>query len=226
MAGATQPGLSGAKTPMGRRERRKREVRARIYGAARELFGKQGFEATTVDEIAALADVVPATFFNHFHSKQAILALMTAEVVDHLHAMTVESLDRPGSPVARLERFVARAAEDIAANRRAARETLLELLRLDGSPDGPHPYLTRLFDPFVGLVHEGQAQGEIRTDRAAPFLTQMLVGMLNSAITSWLADPDYPVEEGLVDAFDFAIETLRPRSIQPSAPETTQRNDP
>jgi AcrR family transcriptional regulator len=224
MAGATGPGLSGSKTPMGRRERRKREVRARIYGAARELFGKQGFEATTVDEIAELADVVPATFFNHFHSKQAILALMTAEVVDHLHAMTVESLDRPGSPVARLERFVARAAEDIAANRRSARETLLELLRLDGSPDGPHPYLTRLFDPFVDLVQEGQAQGEIRDDRSAPFLTQMLVGMLNSAITSWLADPDYPVEEGLVDAFDFAIETLRPRSIQPSAPETTQRN--
>jgi hypothetical protein len=44
----------------------------------------------------------------------------------------------------------------------------------------------------------------------------MAVGMLNSAITSWLADPDYPVETGLAEAADFAIETLR---AQPARPE-------
>ena len=205
-ASPTQPDA-----PLGRRERRKLEVRARIFGAARELIAKQGFEATTVDEIAAVADVAPATFFNHFQSKQALLGLMTAEVVDHLHAMTVESLDQPGSPLERLERFVARAAEDIRNNRRAARDVLLEFLRLDGSPDGPNPYLARLIGPFVQLVEEGQANGEIRRDHDAGFLTQMLVGMLNVTITSWLADPDYPVEEGLLDAYAFAIETLRPR---------------
>ncbi len=198
--------------PIGRRERRKLEVRARIFGAARELIAKQGFEATTVDEIASVADVAPATFFNHFQSKQALLRLMTAEVVDHLHAMTVESLDRPGLAVERLERFVIRAAEDIRSNRRAAREVLLEFLRLDGTPDGPNPYLARLVGPFVQLVEEGQTEGGIRRDHDAAFLTQMLVGMLNATITSWLANPDYPVEEGLLEAYAFAIETLRPRS--------------
>lgn len=198
--------------PIGRRERRKLEVRARIFGAARELIAKQGFEATTVDEIAAVADVAPATFFNHFHSKQALLGLMTAEVVDHLHALTVESLEHPGAALDRLERFVVRAAEDIRNNRSAARDVLLEFLRLDGSPDGPNPYLARLVGPFVQLVEEGQANGEIRRDHDPAFLTQMLVGMLNAAITSWLADPDYPVEEGLLEAYAFAVETLRPRA--------------
>jgi len=196
--------------PIGRRERRKLEVRARIYAAARELFTKQGFEATTVDEIAEMADVAPATFFNHFQSKQTLLRLMTGEVVEHLHAMTVESLVGEGSSRERLRAFVARAAEDISANRGVARETLLELMRLDATPDGPHPYLARLIEPFVNLISEGQRAGEIRTDRSAAFLTQMAVGMMNSAITSWLADPDYPVEEGLVDATEFALETLRP----------------
>ena len=197
--------------PIGRRERRKLEVRSKIYAAARELFAKNGFDATTVDEIAAVADVVPATFFNHFQTKQALITLMTGEVVDHLHAITVESLDRPGSAVERLRQFVARAAEDIAHNRSPARETLLELMRLDATPDGPHPYLARLFEPFVALIEEGQQGGEIRCDREAAFLTQMVVGMLNSAITSWLANPDFPVEEGLIDATEFAIDTLQPR---------------
>lgn len=198
--------------PLGRRERRKLEVRARIAEAARDLFARQGFEATTVDEIAATADVAPATLFNHFHSKQALIALMTGEVVEHLRQMTVESLeaDAAGTCLERLRGFVARAAEDISANRAAARETLLELMRLDATPDGPHPYLERLFEPFVRLMGEGQARGEIRGDHDAVFLTQMTVGMLNSAMTSWLASPDYPVEEGLLAAADFAIETLRP----------------
>ena len=39
--------------------------------------------------------------------------------------------------------------------------------------------------------------------------------MLNSAITSWLADPDYPVETGLTDAAEFAIETLTARLDAP-----------
>ncbi len=195
--------------PIGRRERRKLEVRARIYSVARELFTKQGFEATTVDEIAEMADVAPATFFNHFQSKQALLRLMTGEVVEHLHAMTVESLVGEGKSVERLRAFIARAANDIAESRGVARETLLELMRLDATPDGPHPYLARLFEPFVNLIAEGQRAGEIRTDRDAAFLTQMAVGMMNSAITNWLANPDYPVEDGLVDATEFALETLR-----------------
>ena len=197
--------------PLGRRERRKLEVRSRIYAAARELFAKQGFEQTTVDEIAHVADVAPATFFNHFQTKQALITLMTGEVIDHLHAITVESFDRPGSAIERLRGFVERAAADISESRSSARETLLEFMRLDATPDGPHPYLGRLFEPFVDLIAEGQASGEIRRDHDAAFLTQMAVGMLNSAMTSWFADPDYPVERGLIEATEFAIDTLRPR---------------
>lgn len=207
--------------PVGRRERRKREVHARIYAEARALFAKQGFEATTVDEIAAAADVAPATFFNHFQSKQALLELMTGEVVEHLHRMTVEALEGPGTSVERLRRFVARAAEDISASRGAARDTLLELMRLDATPEGPHPYLSRLFEPLVALIAAGQREGTLRDDHDAAFLTQMAVGMMNSAITAWLANPDYPVEEGLVAAGEFALETLRT-----DAPARPQRKDP
>ena len=204
------PTPQDALPPVGRRERRKLEVRTRIYTVARDLFAKQGFEATTVDEIARVADVAPATFFNHFQSKQALLGLMTGEIFEYLHSMTTEHLEGEGSSSEKLRAFISSASEGIAAGRGVARDVLLEFMRSDATPNGPHPYLERLFEPFVSLIEEGQREGEMRSDYDAAFLAQMSVGMLNSAITNWLANPDYPVEAGLIDAAEFALNTLRP----------------
>ncbi|WP_170026398.1 TetR/AcrR family transcriptional regulator [Actinomadura oligospora] len=54
----------------GRRERRRRETRERLLKAALELFGSQGYSATTYDHIAARADVSRQTAFNHFPRKE------------------------------------------------------------------------------------------------------------------------------------------------------------
>lgn len=202
--------------PVGRRERRKLEVRNRIYSVARELFSKQGFEATTVDEIARVADVAPATFFNHFQSKQALLGLMTGEVFEYLHSMTSEHLEGSGSSRQKLRAFISSASEGIAASRGVARDVLLEFMRGDSTVTGPHPYLARLFEPFVVLLEEGQRQGEFRADYEAAFLVQMTVGMLNSAITNWLANSNYPVETGLLEALEFALTTLSPTTEEAS----------
>jgi AcrR family transcriptional regulator len=207
--------------PLGRRERRKLEVRTRIYTVARELFAKQGFEATTVDEIARAADVVPATFFNHFQSKQAMLGLMTGEVFEYLHTMTSEHLEGEGSSSEKLRAFSSSAAEGISAGRGIARDVLLEFMRSDATPKGPHPYLERLFEPFVVLIEQGQRTGEMRNDYDAAFLAQMTVGMMNSAITNWLANPDYPVETGLVEAAEFALISLRPETGEASSERKT-----
>jgi AcrR family transcriptional regulator len=56
-----------------RRERKKQETRQRIVLAAVRLFEEQGYEQTTVTQIAAAADVDPKTFFNYFGSKDEVL---------------------------------------------------------------------------------------------------------------------------------------------------------
>ena len=57
----------------GLRERKKRETLQRIAQAALKLFIENGYESTTLDEIAAEAGIARRTFFYYFKSKEAIL---------------------------------------------------------------------------------------------------------------------------------------------------------
>jgi AcrR family transcriptional regulator len=55
------------------RERKKERTRLRLVEVATELFVKQGYERTTIAEIAAAADIGTRTFFSYFASKEELL---------------------------------------------------------------------------------------------------------------------------------------------------------
>src|SRR5271156_5101756 len=63
----------------GRIERSKRDKLDRIKRAARTLFARKGFEATTTREIAEAADVGAGTVFLHAGSKQDLLVMIFRE---------------------------------------------------------------------------------------------------------------------------------------------------
>ena len=59
--------------PQGRRARKKEEIRQRIANAAKELFLQRGFAATTVEDIAAAADISQRSFFDYFPVKEDVV---------------------------------------------------------------------------------------------------------------------------------------------------------
>ena len=60
-----------------------------ILEAALDLFSVQGFEATSISQIAGAVGIRKASLYSHFESKQAILDALVADV---LQQYTVRSL--------------------------------------------------------------------------------------------------------------------------------------
>ena len=84
---------------LGLRERKKQRTRATLIDAAVELCDRQGFERTTVDQIAAIADVSPRTFSRYFPTKDAIALALIDDALD----MAAVELARQPSDIGHFE---------------------------------------------------------------------------------------------------------------------------
>ena len=65
--------LSNELAPTSRMDRKKEETRRKIIAVAMDLFERQGFSSTTMDQIAEKVDIAKGTLYNYFPAKEAIL---------------------------------------------------------------------------------------------------------------------------------------------------------
>ena len=57
----------------GLRDRKKQKTRWSIQEHALRLFQEHGYDQTTVDQIAAAAEISPSTFFRYFKTKEDVV---------------------------------------------------------------------------------------------------------------------------------------------------------
>lgn len=93
----------------GLRQRKKQKTRDAIQREAMRLFQEQGYEATTIDQIAAAVDISPSTFFNYFPAKEDVVTY------DRYDPMLLASLAAgpPGEPLSVAMRRALRELADV-----------------------------------------------------------------------------------------------------------------
>ena len=115
------------------------QTRAHIFGCALELFREQGFEATTMQDIAARADVVKSAAYYYFPGKEAIVQAYYEAVQMEQERICAEAFAASGSLRARLKAAM-ETKFDLAKD---DRRLLGVVFRYTGEPEHPLSCLGR-----------------------------------------------------------------------------------
>lgn len=163
-----------------RRERKKQQTRQRLIEAALRLFQEQGYDDTTVEQIAAAADVAKGTFFNYFETKEAILPALAAWRLCELEEALLPEHGAPASPVARIKLALRLVAQDPLSN-----PVLMRRLFAAGGYQKTVNPVHALADLLAGQVRQAQAAGEIRADLDSVYLGGVLRALFFQQLMMW-----------------------------------------
>ena len=191
----------------GRRERRRQEIRDRLYESAITLFLEQGYERTTMDDIGNRADVARTTVFNHYPRKSAFLdewaARRRSQVAARLHRSHLD--DKPIAVV--LENYLQLFAELNEEHRAEAKELMPAAIAWGNVLNNPP-----LAETVADYIRRAQQRGEVRAEVDAGQAGLMLAATYFATLTSWCdhEPPAFDLRDALSGVARLMVGGLEP----------------
>lgn len=179
------------------------------------LFDRDGFDAVTMEQIAAEADVAKGTLYNHFPTKEAVLA---CAIHDQL-GRDLEPLMKQLAPDAGFAAGVAPLMDAHAQWCETHRVYLAPYLRfrfMDIQASTPGTGTTghnNIVDVYALLIRNSQNAGELRTDFKAEHLAVLFHHLCLGALLEWLLAGNLKLRREL----DAAVELFIHGAAVPSA---------
>jgi AcrR family transcriptional regulator len=159
------------------------ERREQLIQTARRLFAERGFDGTSVEEIAARAEVSKPVVYEHFGGKEGVYAVVVDREVQQLLQMMRDALT--GGPPRELLEQAALALLDYIEQSSDGFRILVR-----DSPPGSSTgsYVSIIGDVATRVEHILAAEFSARgfDAGAAPMYAQMLVGMVGTTGQWWL----------------------------------------
>ena len=175
-----------------------------VLRRAIELFNRQGYDGTSMGDLARELGLGKSAIYHHVPSKQHLLSMALDEALAELSA-AVEEASRGSSGTTAYERLravVRRSVEVLVAHQPAV--TLL--LRVHGNSDVEQEALRRrrrIDAQLAAIVQEAVDEGSVRDDVPPELVSRLLFGMVNSLV-EWYR-PGGPVD---ADVLSDAVTTL------------------
>lgn len=180
---------------LGRRERRKLELRNRILEVSSSLFAEQGVEATKIQDICVRADIAEKTFFNYFPSRRHLMREIAQAGVGQLLSDIEGIRKRRTTSAERLRLFFEQVADNAELAGPMQRELLTEMIHVAHEAGTEHEQAQQLHEAFGALIAEGVAAGDLTRRHAPETLTDMLMGAFYVLMFNWANLDDYPIRK-------------------------------
>jgi AcrR family transcriptional regulator len=195
--------------------------RAQLIEVGRAVFGKRGYEATSVEEIAGRAKVSKPIVYEHFGGKEGLYAVIVDREVEHIVSRIVEAITS-GSPRERLEQ-AALAFLTYVKERPDGFAVLLRDAPLS-KRSGEMPALMYDLAHRVGDIFTDQFRKAGYDAKAAPIYAHALVGMV-AFVGQWWTESRKPPPAETVASHIAALAWMGLRHLpkRPALLATTRR---
>jgi len=198
----TAPALAPARAS-GRRARPKAELRQRILRAAFELFARQGFFATPVEQITEAADVAKGTFFNYFPTKEHVLGGFGDMQLARIEAALAEA--RAGRRPAReiIQQLIHALAEAPGRSPSLVRSMMVANLSSEAVRAVLRRKLLRGRRLLAEIIAYGQRRGEITRRRKPIELARLFQQLALGTFLIWSAFPQSRLDDWIEPTFEL-----------------------
>ena len=170
----------------GRSERKKKETRQKIVNVAMDLFQRQGFNNTTMEQIAEVADIARKTLYNHFPVKEAIVDDYVRGISKESTQEAFETLQNLPDTRSRLKNTLEKVYEWVEINPEiigiCLGYRLKNMYQGAGYSSGGSQGL------IAEIIRLGQQACEVRQDIPAKLLVKQLDTLRMTVVLDWLSD--------------------------------------
>lgn len=180
------------------RERNRTRTRGDIENAALELFEKQGYDATSADEIAELAGVSRATFFRYYPSKEEVLFTNEADAVAEMARHIAERED-PRQTLAALAPPVAKFGRGLLDDDSSEGQRLTRLVMTTRELEARSMRMRLRWERGIARTL-ARERGEGTPATTDILLANLAVACLAAALWAWQAGPEDASIEGILEA--------------------------
>jgi len=180
------------------RQRQRAETKQRIQRQAIRLFAEQGYDATTVNEVAAAAGVAAMTVYRNFPTKED---LVLYDDFDQVAAATITELPATGSLADRIARTMLATFDLAIAHDRDFLLTRLRLMISTPALQARHlDSQYRLQEAFVTAIRAGSTDAALEFQARAA--ASACLGVAHIALLRWASEDG---ETSLPDLFREAF---------------------
>jgi AcrR family transcriptional regulator len=198
-----------------------KERREQLLDVGRHLFAERGLEGTSIEEVAARADVSKPVIYGHFGGKEGLYAVVVDREVERFLAMATRLLDGEDK-MAKFEVAAVELLRYIQDNSDGFR-----ILVRDSNPSSGSGTYASLISDIAGQVE--YLLGDVLESRGydpklAPMYAQMLVGMVAFTGQWWLDARKPELEEVAAHLVNLAWNGLSKLDPSPQiSPEARRR---
>jgi AcrR family transcriptional regulator len=208
------------------REQKKQKTKQAILEAAIPLFNENGYDSTSIEQIAKNAGVGKGTVYSYFQTKKDIIKGFCEYELEQLHEKIVAGSNQEASVLEQMLTIYMTEFHHVTQNREFGRLFLRETVfpndyDIETNVELEDKYFQLLFP----ILKKGQDRGELREDLQLLHITAHFYSLYLMILSAWYTGriPTEEVEPAMGLLFSQVLEGLQPHQF--SSPESEKNHE-